>query len=333
MKSGVVMKKLNKISRMVTVVAFAVCCFCFFSCTSVKVPEVPELTKYDDMLFWKIQGKDGNGKLATIYVLGTIHVGDERLYPISEEILKAYGSADKVYGEISSEGWKSLTGETMKLMTKAKQEAELIQYERDEYWFDTLTLEQQNFLYEKIGKTMVDSQKYSMPWVLSTFMTDLSINGTGLSANYSYDMHFITVSNNLGIEMYGLDDIKVQLDVLAYGDYDFQLEMLKTSIDEFLEDEQKLKDETVDMYEAYLSGDENQVSSFLFADIEKEIEEDPNMQGYYDALFVNRNENWAETFSQLIYDGGTTFVFAGSGHFVGEDSVFSIMEAKGDLVR
>ena len=327
------MKKLNKVTRIVTIFAFAVACFFFFTCASGKVPEIPELTKYDDMLFWKIQGKDGNGKLATIYVLGTIHVGDNRLYPIPEEILKAYGSADRIYGEISSADWERVTQETMKLMNKANVEAQIIQEERGERWFDTLTLEQQNFLYEKIGKTIVNSQKESMPWVLSTFLTDLSIAGTGLSASYSYDMHFITVSNNLGIEMCGLDDIKVQLDVLAYGDYDFQLEMLKSTIDEFLEDEQKVKDETVDLYEAYLTGDENQISNFLFEDIEKEIAEDPDMEGYYDALFVNRNKNWAETFSQLIYEGGTTFVFAGSGHFVGKDSVFSIMESKGDLVR
>ena len=53
------MKKLNKVTRIVTIFAFAVACFFFFACASGKVPEIPELTKYDDMLFWKIQGKDG----------------------------------------------------------------------------------------------------------------------------------------------------------------------------------------------------------------------------------------------------------------------------------
>ena len=32
------------------------------------------------------------------------------------------------------------------------------------------------------------------------------------------------------------------------------------------------------------------------------------------------------------YEGGVTFVFAGSGHFVGKDSVFEIMKEKGDLI-
>ena len=86
----------------------------------------------------------------------------------------SHGSADRIYGEISSADWERVTQETMKLMNKANVEAQIIQEERGESWFNTLTLEQQNFLYEKIGKAIVNSQKESMPWVLSTFLTDLS---------------------------------------------------------------------------------------------------------------------------------------------------------------
>ena len=304
----------------------------FFSCATTKVPEVPVLSKYDDMMFWKIEGADANGKLSTIYVLGTIHVGDERLYPLPQEIAQAYGKADKVYGEISSQGWKNLVTKLSFRMQDSQKEATKIEAERGIAWYDTLTDEQQKFLEEKLGKNIVDSQKIYMPWVLYSAVSNLTLQGTDLSSNYAYDTHFITVSNNYGIEMFGLDDLEVQLDIMSYGDIDIQMDMMTSTIDEMLKDENAAIEETKKLYETYLSGDENALAACLFDDMEKEIAEEPYMVEYYDLLFTERNTNWAETFAELLNEGGTTFVFAGSGHFVGNNSVFSIMKENGDLV-
>lgn len=303
-----------------------------FSCATTRVPEVPVLSKYDDMMFWKIEGADANGKLATIYVLGTIHVGDERLYPIPQEIAQAYGKADKVYGEISSQGWKNLVTKLSFRMQNSQKEASKIEAERGIAWYDTLTDEQQKFLEEKLGKNIVAAQKIYMPWVLYSLVSNLTLEGTELLTNYAYDTHFITVSNNYGIEMFGLDELEVQLDIMSYGDIDVQMKMLTSTIDEMLKDENQAIEETKKMYETYLTGDEAAFASCLFDDMEEEIAENPEMKGYYNLLFTERNTNWAETFAELLSDGGTTFVFAGSGHFVGEGSVFNIMKKNGDLV-
>ena len=305
--------------------------FGIFSCATTKAPKTPILTKYDDMFFWEIQGADTHGKLSTIYVLGTIHVGDERLYPLPEEIAKAYGSADRVYGEVSTEDWKLLVPRLSSKINQSLTEAKQIEMERGFAWYDTLTSEQQQFLENKLGKAVVDSQKSNMPWVMNNFISDLSLKGTGLNANYAYDTHFITVSNNYEIPMYGLDKLDVQIDILTYGDIDFQVENLASTIDEFLKDEQAVYQDTITLYETYLTGNEDALEKCLFSETKKEIEDNPKMQGYYNALFLDRNTNWAETFAQLIAEGGTTFVFAGSGHFIGEDSVFNIMKQNGDL--
>lgn len=323
------MKKLFNISKVFFVVLLVLSCF---SCATTKLPEVPTLTKYDDMMFWKIEGVDSKGKLATIYVLGTIHVGDEELYPIPEVITNAYESADRVYGEISTQGWSELTGKTLSRVLTAMADAKAYTLETGILWYDTLTSEQKNFLETKLGKTVVDANKELMPWVLYSGLSDLAMTGSGLTAAFSYDVHFISLSNQLEIEMLGLDDVDVQLDVLSYGDMDFQVKMMKDTIDKFLENPDFEKEETIALYNAYLSGDEKKLEEVLFAGMEEEIAANPEMQGYYNALFVDRNINWAEIFTQLIAEGGQTFVFAGSGHFIGADSVFDFMKRKGDLV-
>ena len=312
---------------------FALCLICvLFSCATTKGPEVPVLTKYDDMMFWKIEGSDLKGRLSTIYVLGTIHIGDDRLYPIPQEIANAYGAADKVYGEISTEDWKTLIPKTQRRMSEGALEIAEIQEERGYVWYDNLKPEYREFLEKKLQNQVLEAGKANMPWVMSSLLSDLSLAGTGLTSNYAYDTHFITVSNQFGIPMYGLDAMDVQLDVMTYGDFDFQLELLTSTIEEMINDENAVYQETIDMYEAYLTGDASILEDVLLGQLEAELEAQPEYQGYYDALFLNRNLNWAETFSQLLYEGGTTFVFAGSGHFIGKDSVFAIMKDKGDLV-
>lgn len=312
---------------------FALCLISvLFSCATTKGPEVPVLTKYDDMMFWKIEGADAKGRLSTIYVLGTIHIGDDRLYPIPQEIANAYGAADKIYGEISTEGWKSLVSKMQIRMKHGEAEVAEIQEQRDIVWYDTLKPEYQDFLEKKLQKQVLEAGKSNMPWLMSNLLSEITLAGTNLTTNYAYDTHFISVSNQFGIPMYGLDDVDVQLDIITYGDFDFQLEMLTSTIEELVNDENAIYKETLDMYEAYLTGDASILEEVLLGQLETEIEAQPEYKDYYDDLFLNRNLNWAETFSELLYEGGTTFVFAGSGHFIGDDSVFAIMKDKGDLV-
>jgi uncharacterized protein YbaP (TraB family) len=321
-------KNTGKIVRFFIVCLFVVS---LFSCAT-KGPEVPTLTKFENQMLWKIEGSDHKGRLSTIYVLGTIHVGDERLYPLTTEVEDAFGYADKFYGEISSAGWDSLLLKTSMRMNRAAIEAEMIKEELGYGWYDQLTEEQRALLVDKIGEATLSTIKDSMPWVTNNVLTSALSAETGYNSNYAYDMHFTEICKNLNIKLEGLDEVDTQLDVLSYGDYDFQLNMLIESINEVLENSNVVKEEFVKLYEAYLTGDENKIAAITYDEIKNEVAENPELEGYYNALYLDRNTNWAETFSQLLYEGGSTFVFAGCGHFVGADSVFEIMKSKGDLV-
>ena len=79
--------------------------------------------------------------------------------------------------------------------------------------------------------------------------------------------------------MLGLDEVDVQLDILDYGDIDFQLEVLTNAIDELLEDPESANKEVISLYEAYLTGSEEKISEVLFSDMESEIKENPEMEG------------------------------------------------------
>ena len=73
---------------------------------SKKAPAI--LTKTDSRAFWRIDGTDKNGNPSTVYIQGTFHLGDERIFPLSEEVQQAFINADRHAGEISTQGYYKL---------------------------------------------------------------------------------------------------------------------------------------------------------------------------------------------------------------------------------
>ena len=61
------------------------------------------LSKENDRMFWKISSTDKEGKPSYIYMQGTVHLGNDRIFPIGENVLYQFDNADRVYAEISSE--------------------------------------------------------------------------------------------------------------------------------------------------------------------------------------------------------------------------------------
>ncbi|MBR0475726.1 MAG: TraB/GumN family protein, partial [Treponema sp.] len=97
--------------------------------------------------------------------------------------------------------------------------------------------------------------------------------------------------------------------------YDEQLVQLKEILDGI--DAQKFKEEmnsaAKNLYEAYLSGDPKKLEELTSED--------------------ERNEKWAKIIQSYIEMGGTTFVYAGAAHWVGEKSVFAYLEEWGVVRR
>ena len=60
------------------------------SCASKpKAAPKATLTRTDSRLFWRIDGTDASGNPSTVYIQGTFHLGDERIFPLSEEVINA----------------------------------------------------------------------------------------------------------------------------------------------------------------------------------------------------------------------------------------------------
>ena len=52
-------------------------------------------------------------------------------------------------------------------------------------------------------------------------------------------------------------------------------------------------------------------------------------EAFYNALFKSRNENWVPQIEAMLDEPGTVMIAVGAGHLAGQDSVITMLEAKG----
>lgn len=304
------------------------------SCASTKVEEQsgkPVLTKAENALFWTINGQDKEGKPSTLYVLGTFHAGDDRIYPLADNIEKAFKSSDRYYSEIKSTDYTNMMTYTLARMAQSHDREIALIEKTGKTYLDSFTPEQIAFLvYLLQSEEVLNQQAQFEPWVLLNFVSSVPIFISGvLDPTKGLDGILINRLNEEKKESLGLDTLDSQFAILEFGSRKEQIEAIKGTLDDLIKNSQEIITNMISLYEAYLKGNEEE---FLKA-IENEEKEKPTSyeKKLTKAVYNDRNEKWAKTFETLLNEGGETFIFAGSAHFVGDDNVFSYMRKNGSL--
>lgn len=295
-----------------------------FSCatTQKNAATVEETAR----MFWTINGTDSAGNPSKVYILGTIHVGDEEIANLPSEIDQAFASADRYVAEISSADMKRLQQETIKLVANSIIKA------GGKNIIDYLDDDEIDMLESMFGDAFYNFT-YLEPWALTSTISIMQYATSGLTAEYGLDNNLMAELESDDIEWEGLDSLKTQMDILSFGTYDEQLYMLKDTIDSII-DPTEINQYINKLYQAYLAGDSEAVGQ-LEEDEEFNKETDPKMQkfleSYMKAVFIDRNEAWAKKIANYLKQGGNTFIFAGCGHFSGDNSVFKFLKKNGTI--
>ena len=298
---------------------------------SEPLPQEPEqlqntLIKYPDTMLWEIDGTAADGTPSKVYLLGTYHAGDDRVLTFPESVLNALEESDRFCCELSSTVWAALPNMMQELTYQS------FLTDLSHTLIDDLTQEEIQLI-----NSFIDNQSFAQlvcfePWVLNNYLQPVVMLAADLDTQKAYDVMIMDYvqkyKNNQGFD--GLDEAQTQLDLIAYGDWDTQMAMLRDTLAD-LKDLQSAAEEMTTLYEIFLSGDEQEFEAFYFKDYENEIKKHPVYKEYYSLLLSQRNQAWADKIADYLDQGGVTFVFAGCAHFVGPDSVFSYMRANGDL--
>lgn len=257
-----------------------------------------------------------------MYVLGTMHVADESFYPIEENILKIFDNADRLVSEIGGAAeMQAFTAELQTFIIKT------MTTDLQKNLLRNLSKEELAVLYEVIGESTVQQLALFNPWLINLTLSQFLMHQAGMDGEKGLDLYLMQRAGEKKVE--ALETAQQQLDILSYGTFEDQLAILKNTIQAWQHLDNSIK-EIRNMRELYLANDRKKFSALLL-DLLLEIPPSftaEKAQTYIDALLTDRNRLWAQKFDTYLQKGGTTFVFAGAAHFLGDSSVFEIMRQK-----
>ncbi len=292
---------------------FSISCATFGS--NVTLANDISIVETEERMFWEIHGIAEDGSVSTIYIQGTIHVGDERLSELSPYVLNAFETSDRLVAEIGS---KEMGEAMLKIAGLALASAD---FSRDVYSF--FNAQQNKYLIANFSKTDLDNIKMLEPWAISSLLIDKAMIDSGYTSERGLDNVFYDKAKELDKTVEGLDDMQAQLDLVTYADFTFDEQVLLVGL---MIDEARSVDQAEllhIMYQVYLDDDKQSLTELLSDDLENETELDKR---YNKLIMDDRNEIWAETIVSYINEGGTTFIFAGAAHFLVEKTVFDYLE-------
>jgi len=246
---------------------------------------------------------------ATVYLLGSIHVGTADLYPLDSRIEDAFAQADTLVVEVDTDDEQLaevIPGFVRKALLPPGQSA-----------FDGLPPAVVERLRAKMSRLQLMPEQLEVfaPWFVTMTISMKEIEASGYSAQYGIDRHFLERARGK-LPIVSLERAEDQMQLLLNMDDELQREDLARVADE---DQGQGLGRLLDYWRR---GDtealQNEMTEFKT--------EYPRL---FEQLFTKRNLAMAAQIEAFSRKHGVHFVVVGSGHLVGPGSVVDDLRQSG----
>lgn len=257
----------------------------------------------------------------TCYLLGTIHLPDDRVRDFPPELQEAFDQADRVYNEIPM----SAQMQTLAAMAMMDLTAEPLP-ER---------LPHKTYL-----RVKAELEKYGMPilgfdkmrtWAIAVSLPLLEFTSL-MQTKPPLDVIVYEHAKAAGKVTGGLERIDDQLSVFGTLSDDEQVRFLEAVLDQLESFAREGKSPVEDLAKAYFAGDEEALKAVIEEQDSLGFDEDdPLAKRLMEALMTRRDENFANRIAKLIelYPEQSQFFAIGAAHLLSEESVIDRLREKG----
>jgi uncharacterized protein YbaP (TraB family) len=267
----------------------------------------PAQPKPRRFLMWK-----ATSPTTTIYLVGSIHVGDSSMYPLPKEVEAAFAAAKILTVEIdlrNADQAKALglvqqygmygEGDTLTKHLPKETAAALEDY----------------CTKHNVPRTGMEQLK---PWVVAITIAAMSWQDAGEDPNQGIDMHFLKESKPPQ-RVDQLETMEFQLKIVADSTEEEQQAMLLT----VLKEGDKTKDMIKRLQAAYISGDPDALQKIL------DEESDMGTQSLTKKLLDDRNVTMAAKMDEYLKGKDSVFVVVGAAHIIGDKGIAKMLRDKG----
>ena len=260
---------------------------------------------------WRIEGTNGN----EVLLLGSVHYLREQDYPLPARIDDLYARADEIVLELDLDDIDAL-----ELQSKLLRAAMLPIGERLPDVINEHVYALANQHAGNLGIDLALLERFE-PWLVAITMLDLGMSQLGYRADRGIEQYLLRKAGNDGKDIHGLETPEAQVAIFDALNLTEQQALLEQTLDELGSADQAMDA----MVGAWRNGDLESLAKSLMSEFDA-------FPGLYDALVINRNNNWIATLERLLQDGDDYLVVVGALHLVGANSVVDLLRANGHTV-
>lgn len=269
---------------------------------------------------WLVTSPEGE----TMYMMGSMHALRDECYPLPDYVQQAYEQADVLAVECD-------ISDTTASFSAALKQMEKMYYDDGTTLKDHLSEEQYNEIdsYMKAHGDKLELYDGFQLWYLSQFLSTMALEDAKLDSTKGLDMNLLTMAHEDGKEVYEVESIDFQMDLLV----GFSEDIYKVQLSGYSEDNIELLTEQYEqLYTAWRTGDlESLMELNEGGEVEEEYTEEETalIEEYNKQLVTDRNIGMAEKAEQLMADGKNTLYVVGAAHFVGDGGIIDLLTKDG----
>lgn len=271
-------------------------------------------------LFYRVEGGDND-----IYLFGTIHFGNEDMYPLHDEVYDAFGESDVLCLELDMTEISDVEMSGMVMQVGM--------YQDDTKMTDVVSEETFEEFFAAVEGPGVDRNMLNRfkPWLAAMELSVLSIMKAGYNPEMGVEGYLTEKAEERGdMEVMGLETIAQQLSPYAKLSDESQAIYLENTLQEL----DKAEEVMDDIISSWKIGNVEQYAEERERSIE-EAETD-SLRELQIAFLDDRDKQMTDVIEELLHDdsGHTYFAAVGSLHLAGENSIVHLLEDRGyDVVN
>jgi len=260
-------------------------------------------------LFWKASKGE-----KTFYLLGTIHIGSDELYPLPESIHDALDMAQALFVEVDI---RSLDKDAV-----AKKISELSDMS-EQSLFELLDSETWFSLDNVLDKYQLQLVKmdHMQPWYFMYLLSGLPASRGAFDPELGVDLYLMDLADRKHVPVVSLETLEYQLKMFA----DWSLDDQVTLLEEALKSNDESMESLTQLHDAWRDGDEAAL-------LEQEMspsEAGGIMTQFWERIVDERNHSM---FTYLLDDTAefkTAFIAVGAMHMIGDEGLVQLLENEG----
>ncbi|MEK4343630.1 TraB/GumN family protein [Paenibacillus sp. FSL P4-0184] len=262
---------------------------------------------------WKVEN-NGN----TVYLLGSIHVANDKMYPLRPEIEAAFEASQYLGVEVDLT--KVDQTEMQKFLTEKGSYTDGTKL-KDHVSADTYNKVVALLKANGLAGNAFDSYK---PWVVTQGISSLQMQTTDYTPDTGIDLYFTQKAGKLNKPIIELENMQLQLNMFNQFSDGLQEKLLLDTLDSLKQTDKAAATASLDgLSQMWMQGDEQTLVAMTQA-VAKEPE-------YYKGLVSDRNANMVKHVKEYLNSDkkATYLVVVGALHMLGDDGIVTQLQKDG----